>query len=298
MPKTALTPQHSTATPAPLGRDVLHAALALDNAGGLSLLTLLTALLGWVLALGAVGAVLLGQVYADWQLGRQHSLSLYLPAEAEAAKLVALEQTLAALPGVESAQLLPPAQVQALVAPYVANPLSLPLPVVVDVQLKPAEIDPRTPILSAAQQHFPTAEADDPRPLLAAVASGVRVLQSVGLALGAGALAVMALVVALVVGLGLRAQRPTVQVLLHLGAPDARLLGSIARVVATRALLGWGLAAGLTAGLLSASGVFWPVLQPLLAHPPVWLAALGAPLVLPLVAVLAALAAGVKGLKG
>ena len=58
-------------------------ALALKREGIFGLLLVLTALLGWVVALGCGGALLLQEAYSRWSLERQQVVTVYLPADSE-----------------------------------------------------------------------------------------------------------------------------------------------------------------------------------------------------------------------
>ncbi len=273
-----------------LSRNIVRAALSLEKDGIFKLLVAMTALLGWVMALGMAGSLMMQHVYGRWQLDRASTLSIYLPADAEAAKLSELEQSLSKLSGLQRVEIIPPAQVRAMVAPYVANPAELPLPVVVEVRVDNAsdDSDVRTRLTQVVTPLFSTAEIDDSRPVLSAVAQGVRVMQAMGLGLALVMVCLMVLLVALTVRVGLKAQRATLNVLQHLGATDARLMREVAVQVTGRAMAGWFMAVVAAGGVVLASAALRPELHEVLDWQ-VWAGLAAAPLVLPVVALLVAL---------
>jgi cell division transport system permease protein len=274
--------------PLALERNIPRAALSLNKDGIFKLLMLMTALLGWVIALATAGSLMMHEVYSRWQLGTANTLNVYLPADADATTLATLEQTLSQMQHVMRVEIVPPEQVQAVVAPYVGNAAELPLPVVLEVEVD-QQHGMQQALSGAVQPLFATAEVDDSGPVLNAVAGGVRVMQSIGLGL-AGVMAIlMALLVMLTVQVGLRAQSATLHVLLHLGATDARLLREVVAQVLERTMLGWLMAVSAAAAILATSAFVRPELASVIPIN-VWLGLLVAPLVLPGVAVLVAAA--------
>lgn len=282
--------KHVAGNAVKLTRNIVRAALSLEKDGIFKLLVAMTALLGWVMALGMAGSLMMQQVYSQWQLDRASTLSLYLPADAEAAKLAELEQSLGQLAGLQRAEIIPPAQVRAMIAPYVANPAELPLPVVIEVRVVDGsdDTDVRARLTQAVTSVFPTAEIDDSRPVLSAVAQGVRVMQAMGLGLALTMVCLMALLVSLTVRVGLKAQRATLNVLQHLGATDARLMREVAVQVTGRAMAGWLTSVVAASGVVLVSALLRPELYEVLNWQ-VWAGLAAAPLLLPVVALLVAL---------
>ncbi len=260
-------------------------ALSLERDGIFRLLVVMTALLGWVVALGAAGTVMMVNLYGDWRLDREQTLMVYLLPDSESGAVQTLRRNIAALPGVESATDMPAADLAAMLAPYVGSNMTLPLPQVLQVKtgngFDRALFDP---VVTAA---FPTAEIDDAQPVLSAVAHGVRMVQTGGVALAFVMAAIMGLLVTLTVRAGLRAQRSTLELLQHLGATHTAIRALVCQQVLDRVLLGWALAGVGAVGIMLGSRFIWPMLADVLVWN-VWLVLALAPIALPLVAWLTA----------
>ena len=100
----------------------------------------------------------------------------------------------------------------------------------------------------------------------------------------------MALLVALTVTAGLRHQRGTLDVLQYIGSTDVFLSRLVVGQVLARSLVGWVVAAVLATFSIVLVSILWPRLTDVMDLS-VLLAAAGAPLVLPGVALFAAAAA-------
>ncbi len=266
---------------------VVYRALALKREGIFSLLVILTALLGWVVALGAGSVVLLQEVYGDWSLGRQQTVTVYLPPDSDTAAVTTLTAALATEPGIAKVVRVPDATLKSLLEPYGGLTGDLPVPVVLDVLTAP-DFD-RAVLDQRVRTAFPTAELDDARNLLASVAKGVRLTQLVGLAVAAVMVGIMLGLVTLTVRVGLRCQQATLALLRQLGASDARLVRLVMTQVGERALYGWCLAAAAAVVALGVLQAWWPAVLPFVSWQ-VWLVMVVAPLVLPLVTVVTAAA--------
>lgn len=260
-------------------------ALSLQRDGVFRLLVVLTALLGWVVALGAAGTVLMHDVYGDWRLERAQTLMVYLLPDSEAAAVRALQVDVARLPGVKTVQVANPADLMDMLEPYVGDGAGLPLPQVLEVST--ADGFDRSLFDPVVKARFATAEIDDAQPVVQAVARGVRLVQVGGIALAVMMAVVMVLLVTLTVRAGLRAHKNTLELLQHLGATQGLVTKLVATQVVERALVGWILAALGAAAALGLGMWAWPVLPPYV-QPQVWGALVLAPAVLPLVAWLAA----------
>lgn len=260
-------------------------ALNLRQAGIFRLLVVTTALLGGVIALGAASACMLQGLYKEWQLNRSHSITVYLPPEAEPAAVTQLTQSLAALSGVTSATQVPAVQLQQALQPLVSNTENLPLPTVLNVTFR--EDTPLEPIGSSIRQNFPTAEIDDHQPVLKDVGGAVRGLQTAALGLSVVMLALMALLITLTTRTGLQAEAFTLHLLVQLGSTDATLTRVVTAQVLARTLAGYALGSGVAAVLLAAAVRLSPALA---AHAgwPVWAALFASPLLLPAIAALTA----------
>lgn len=260
-------------------------ALSLERDGVFRLLVVMTALLGWVVALGCGGALMMHKVYGDWKLERSQTLMVYLLPDSDAAQVQALEVDLGRLPGVAQVDAVAAADLADLLEPYVGDTAGLPLPQVLEVRT--GEGFDRSLFDPVVKARFATAEVDDAQPVVQAVARGVRLVQVVGLALAVLMALVMALLVTLTVRAGLKAHRSTLELLQHLGATRGLVMQLVSSQVVGRAMSGWVLASGGAALALGAGMAWWPVLQGYVAWP-VWVGIVVAPAMLPLVAWLAA----------
>jgi cell division transport system permease protein len=263
----------------------VRAALDLRADGIFNLLVVLTALLGAVLALSAGGGVLLQRIYGNWQLDRQQTVAVYLPAEAGNDAVEKLMGELKTQAGVEGVGRVPDAELRTMLHPYGDVSAGLPLPVVLDVKLAPeANRDAMESMVKAA---FSSAELDDARLLLGTVAQGVRWVQAVVLGTGVVMLALMAMLIVLTVRTGLQARKDTLALLRQMGATDGWLARAVVAQVASRCALGWALASAVAVGLLLAVALSWPVVGGYLGWM-VWAGLALAPASLTLVATLAA----------
>ncbi|RYG61522.1 MAG: hypothetical protein EON60_03160 [Alphaproteobacteria bacterium] len=260
-------------------------ALNLKAAGIFRLLVVTTTLLGGVLALGGASIATLQGLYSGWQLARSHSLTVYLPPEAESTTLTQLAQSLPTLQGVTAVKPVNQAEVQSWLGPAVANTTNLPLPTVVEVAFTDGT-DP-APLVAHIRQAFPTAEVDDHQPLLQQVSGAVRGLQTALLGLGAAMLALMALLITLTTRTGLQAQSSTLHLLVQLGATDSVLIRSVCTQVLGRTLAGYTLGTTSAAILLMLAVNLLPGLA-MHTTPWVWAALFLSPLMLPLLSLLTA----------
>lgn len=260
-------------------------ALNLKTAGIFRLLVITTALLGGVIALGGASAAMLQGLYTGWQLARAHSLTVYLPPEADSASLTQLAQSLPTLQGVTAVTPVNQKDVQSWLGPSVANTTNLPLPTVIEVAF--TDGTDTAPILAHIRQSFATAEIDDHQPLLEQVSGAVRGLQTALLGLGGAMLALMALLITLTTRTGLQAQSSTLHLLVQLGATDGVLIRSVCAQVLGRTLGGYGLGTVGAGALLLAASRLMPALVTHLT-PWVWATLLISPLLLPAIALLTA----------
>lgn len=259
-------------------------ALSLERDGVFRLLVVMTALLGWVVALGAGGTLLLHGLYGEWKLQRERTVMVYLMPETPAVDVEGLRAQLADLPGVQQVEVVPQADLAALLAPYIGggnDAPAVPLPQVVEVRAG-SGFD-RQLLDPMVKERFPTAEVDDAQPVLAAVARGVRLAQVLGVGLALMMVGVMVLLVTLTVRAGLRAQRSTLELLQHLGATGTLLTRLVAGQVLQRVLLGWALAGAGAVAVMLGGAFVWPQVQPVLT-PAVWVGLAVAPGLLPLAA--------------
>lgn len=263
----------------------ITSALNLKSAGIFRLLVITTALLGGVIALGGASAAMLQGLYSGWQLNRAHSLTVYLPPEADPTALSQLADSLPTLQGVTGVTPITQQQVQSWLGPVVTNTQNLPLPTVIDVAFT-EETDP-APLIAHIKQSFAMAEIDDHQPLLQQVSGAVRGLQYAAAGLALAMLALMALLITLTTRTGLQAQSSTLHLLVQLGTTDSLLTRSVCTQVLLRTLAGYTLGTGSAAILLLAATRAMPALANHLT-PTVWATLLISPLLLPLLALLTA----------
>lgn len=276
------TPQAALPTPGWRTTAPARKALSLQRDGVFRLLVVMTALLGWVVAIGAGGTLLLHGLYGEWKLQRERTVMVYLMPDTPSAEVESLRGQVEDLPGVAGAAMVPQADLTALLAPYLGGgEQALPLPQVIEVRAGTGfDRQLLDPLVKA---RFPTAEVDDAQPVLAAVARGVRLAQALGIGLALTMVGVMALLVMLTVRAGLRAQRSTLELMQHLGATETLLTRLVAGQVLQRVLLGWALAGAGAVAVMLGGAFAWPQMQPVLT-PTVWVALAVAPGLLPLVA--------------
>lgn len=279
MPK--LTPVHRPL----LTVNPITSALNLRASGIFRLLVITTALLGGVIALGTASATMLQGLYSGWQLNRAHSLTVYLPPDADPTALSQLADALPTLQGVTGVTPVSQQQVQSWLGPAVSDTINLPLPTVIDVAF--TEGTDASPLVAQIRQSFPTAEIDDHQPLLEQVSGAVRGLQLAALGLGLTMLALMVLLITLTTRTGLQAQSSTLHLLVQLGGTDAVLIRSVCTQVLSRTLAGYTLGTGSAAVILLAASRLMPALAGHLT-PTVWATLLFTPLLLPAVAAAAA----------
>lgn len=238
----------------------LTRALNLKQASIFKLLVTISALLSWVIALGAASGSMLQNLYTGWQLNRASTLTIYLAPDADTTAVTQLQQSLPALAGVQAVTPLSNQQLQILLAPLLANTTSLPLPTVMELTLTPAAN--REQLTAHIRQTFPTAEIDDHQALLTQVGHAVRNVQAMAAVLAALMLGLMATVIILTTRTGLASQRATVQMLVQLGASDATLTRNITQQITKRVLVGSAIGAAAAAIMLGLATFASPLLAP------------------------------------
>lgn len=260
---------------------IARKALSLERDGVFRLLVVMTALLGWVVALGVGGAVLMNGVYGAWQLERMQMVQIYLPPDVEEGAVKALQVEVGRIPGVLAVAPVEADSLRALLAPYGGDVEALPLPHVLDVRT--GDAFDRSLLDPLVVARFPSAELDDAKPVLQAVARGVRLVQVVGVGLAVVMAVVMGLLVTLTVRAGLRAQRSTLELLQHIGATQRLVQQLVSYQVLERVLLGWALASASAVAVMLVAVAVWPSLQTYVGWP-VWVGLALAPAMLPGVA--------------
>ncbi len=269
-------------------------ALSLKNDQVFKLLVLMTALLGWVAAMGAGGILGLENVYKEWQLAQKSKVSVYLLADSSEKALKKMNTDLKKLQGVEKIHQLTSKETRALLAPYFQEEDVFPLPVVLDVEVT-NELD-RVRFDSKVFHHFGAAEIDDARDLLNNVSQGVRVAQFTAFGLALLMFGIVTMLVSVTVRAGLKEQFKNLTMLQHIGATDSFIVHLVVRQVFTRSLFGWLIAAVCAVLLLILAATTWEKLW-LYITPSVWIGVVVVPLFLPLIAFLSAWSTARKMVK-
>jgi cell division transport system permease protein len=229
------------------GRDPLGLRRALAD----RLLPLLVAAMALLAALAVGGAQGAGALAERWRAAAASSVTLHLPRGADAAAALT---RLRALPEVERAGEVEAERLRGLLAPWLGDSPSLPLPVLIEVRPRDAAADPEG-FAQRVASAVPGARAE---------AHGGWVARVVRLADGMRALAwgvlllvtsVAAAAVAVATRAGIAARRETMLILHELGAQEADIAGRFAR------RLGWLCALGGALGAVAAVPALWLLAQ-------------------------------------
>ncbi len=217
---------------------VARKALSLQKDPVFRLLVVMTALLGWVTAMGLGGLVMLQQTYQSWELNQASQFSVYLRSDASAQTMANLVVDLETRRGVEKVEKMTDGAVTALLTPLLGDDVQKqPLPQVFNLTLHSTA--DRDALRNRVLQDFPTAEFDDGNQLVADVGALVRAVQWAAAALVTILLLIMGLLVALTVRAGLRGQKRSLSIMQYVGATDSFLELIVVRQVLWRSLLGW-----------------------------------------------------------
>jgi cell division transport system permease protein len=220
-----------------------------DRDGSGRFLPWLIALMVYLAALAASGALALDRALASWDRGLSGALTIELPpAGAEAHDLDAALAALRAAPGVTSARALSADEVAKLLEPWLGGelPRELALPRLIDVRIDAAAADPAA-LAALAQKAAPGAELDDHRTWLGRLAALVRETEATAIAIVVLIGAAAVLTVIFTTRAGLSVHRDVIELLHLMGARD----GYIAQQFDRQALrLGlWGGALGIALAL-------------------------------------------------
>ena len=261
-------------------------ALSLNHDGVFRLLLVMTILLGWVLSLGTGTVLGLDTVYQKWQLDRQNTLSVYLLADTAAEEVEGLTSALVKH-GVSFVEPMDATEVKTLLEPYFKDDQAFLLPIVLSVGLDGQSAEE---VRDLVYSIVPTAEVDDNRSLLYLAGQVVWAVQLGVIILGLIVMSIMALLVALTVRVGLRAQASSVRVLQFLGGTDGFLSRLVVHQIFTRTLFGWGVACVAALVVVGIAYALFPHLQQFML-PSVWVGMVLVPLLIPLVALLTSMLA-------
>lgn len=232
--------------------------LQLDADSGARFLPWALAVMVFLAALALAGALALDGSIAGWRRGVSAKLTVQIadrPGQPMAPRLEAALGVLRGVPGIEAAEAMPRAAVEALLKPWLgaeALQSDLPLPGMIDVTLSDSaalSVDALSARLSAA---VPGARIDDPKPWLDRLVQIGRLLQS----LGGGIVLLVGLATAAMVifatRAGLAARRDTIELLHLIGAEDGYIARQFQRHVASQALRGGLIGAGMAALIILA----------------------------------------------
>ncbi len=261
-------------------------ALSLDRDGVFLLLVVMTALLGWVLSMGAGMVIASHGVYKNWHLDREKELIVYLLADTVQEDITMLTDKLKKYDGVSSVKQVSAEEIQKTLQPYFTEEQAFPIPTVIRVEvLDSSKINA---ISDVVYNIFPTAEVDDNRQILAKASHIVRITQIGMMILGSVVSIVMALLVVLTVRAGLRGQKRRVAVLKFLGGTNGFMAQLVVQQVVVRSFIGWLLSC-IMAGIVLVGIMLWqPAFKEIITHD-VWGAVIVAPLLLPFITMLAAM---------
>lgn len=252
--------------------------LQLEADSGTRFLPWALAVMVFLAALALAGALSLGGSIEGWRRGVSSKLTVQIadrPGQPMQPRIDAAIGILRGVPGVQSADALPRAAVEALLQPWLgrdALEADLPLPGLIDVTLADNAALSVDALSARLQSAVPGARIDDPKPWLDRLVQLGRLLQS----LGGGIVLLVGLALAAMVifatRAGLAARRDTIELLHLIGAEDGYIARQFQRHVARQAVQGGVagvvlaivilvaiqiLAGGVGAGLLPGMGMAW-----------------------------------------
>lgn len=256
-------------------------ALSIKKEPIFRLLVVMLVLLGWLAGLGTASILGVQNIYGRWSLEQRTTLSIYLPATTSGLTIDSLNQSLLNEVGVVGVKLVDQAEILAILEPYLGGETSQPLPRILEVNVGPT-LDQQK-LKTRVQGMVPEATIDDARQMLDEIANAVRVAQIFALVLSVIAFVVVAMLVALTVRAGLRAQSWQVRIMQYIGATDGFLAKLVTGQVLRRGVIGW--VGGSLLGALTLGGLqfAWPTLVVYIT-PLVWAGVVLGPLLLMLVA--------------
>lgn len=252
--------------------------LQLEADSGTRFLPWALAVMVFLAALALAGALSLGGSIEGWRRGVSSKLTVQIadrPGQPMQPRIDAAIGILRGVPGVQSADALPRAAVEALLQPWLgrdALEADLPLPGLIDVTLADNAALSVDALSARLQSAVPGARIDDPKPWLDRLVQLGRLLQS----LGGGIVLLVGLALAAMVifatRAGLAARRDTIELLHLIGAEDGYIARQFQRHVARQAVQGGVagvvlaivilvaiqiLAGGVGSGLLPGMGMAW-----------------------------------------
>jgi cell division transport system permease protein len=213
------------------------------------------ALLAALVVSGAESAAALAK---RWQQGALTAITVQLPS-ADPAALARAEAALRATPEVAQARIVDPARLANLLQPWLGEASTIPLPGLIEVELRETRRDPDL-LAARLAAVVPGAAIEFHGVWVQRLASLARSLQALALAVLALVAGVAIAVVAVATRAGIAARRDAIEVLHGLGARDGDIAGRFARRLGALAALGaaCGVAAAVPAlALLSDLATPW-----------------------------------------
>ncbi|WP_341915254.1 FtsX-like permease family protein [Ferrovibrio terrae] len=216
------------------------------------------AVMVFLAALALVGALALDGTIDGWRRGVSAKLTVQIadrPGQPMQPRLDAAVNLLRSVPGITDVQIIDRRAVEALLQPWLgaeALQADLPLPGMIDVTLGDNAALSIEALSARLQGAVPGARLDDPKPWLDRLVQLGRLLQS----LGGGIVLLVGLAAAAMVifatRAGLAARRDTIELLHLIGAEDGYIARQFQRHVASQAIRGGIIGAGLAAAVLVA----------------------------------------------
>ena len=213
------------------------------------------ALLAALVVSGAESAAALAK---RWQQGALTAITVQLPS-ADPAALARAEAALRATPEVAQARIVDPARLANLLQPWLGEASTIPLPGLIEVELRETRRDPDL-LAARLAAVVPGAAIEFHGVWVQRLASLARSLQALAWAVLARVAGVAIAVVAVATRAGIAARRDAIEVLHGLGARDGDIAGRFARRLGALAALGaaCGVAAAVPAlALLSDLATPW-----------------------------------------
>ncbi len=219
----------------------LRSDLPLRGGGSGRFVALLVMVLVFVAAFAVTVSAYVGVLIADWERGVSGTLTVQVPVgdngAADAAKAL---DVLTRHPAVARASLVPRAQVDALLKPWIGEGAvkDLPLPVLIDVEMRESDPAAVTAVETSVKAAAPQAVIDDHRVWLARVASLARGLGMVAAAIIVLVTTALAVTIVFATRASLTEFAQVIEVLHVVGAKDGYVAGQFARRALLQAFAG------------------------------------------------------------
>lgn len=254
----------------------LRSDLPLRGGGSGRFVAMLVMVLVFIAAFAVTVSSYVGVLIADWEKGVSGTLTVQVPfsdgGDADTAKALDI---LARHPAVARANLVPRAQVDQLLAPWIGDGAvkDLPLPALIDVEMRDTDPAAVAAVGASVKAAAPRAVIDDHRVWLTRVASLARGLGGVAAAIIVLVTAALAVTIVFATRASLTEFAQVIEVLHVVGAKDGYVAGQFARRALLQALAGGLAGLALYAPALGAVAVLAarvdPEILPAVHLPPV-----------------------------